>query len=303
MANPDLDSIILAFKLLQDNICAGLEDLDGNEHFTEDLWVRPEGGGGRSRVLQGKHIEKGGVMFSSVNGALSKEVAKEIDIAPGYFHASGVSIVLHALNPWVPIIHMNIRYFQTDRGEWWFGGGIDMTPSYIDIDESRRFHIRLKEICDRFDSKAYAKYKSWADDYFYNKHRQETRGIGGIFFDRLNEKSGYKKEKCWSFVMDVGNSFLVCYKDIFESNFNKEYNERHELWRNIRRSRYVEFNLVYDRGTRFGLKTNGRIESILMSMPPVAQWLYNYQPEEGSEEALTQCRLVKDWDWITGKAG
>lgn len=302
MADPTLSHIVDWFKGLQDNICSGLEALDGSASFTEDKWQRPEGGGGRSRVIQGKHIEKGGVMFSAIDGDMPEVIAKGLGIEPTHFHATGVSIVLHPHNPWVPIIHMNVRYFETASGLWWFGGGIDVTPHYIDTDQATRFHQRMKKACDILSDDAYDEYKSWADRYFFNVHRDETRGIGGIFFDRLNDSSGASKDTCWTFVQAVGAAFLSCYKELFEGNNKKSFDESHQKWQQIRRGRYVEFNLVYDRGTKFGLQTNGRIESILMSMPPQTQWVYNHQPSPQSAEARTLSLLKKDIDWLSYKS-
>ncbi len=297
--NPGRMQIVSWFEDLQDRICDDLELMDGKGTFVEDRWVRDEGGGGRSRVIQGQHIEKGGVMFSHVYGPMPKQIAQGLKIAENDFAATGVSIVLHPKNPWVPIIHMNVRYFETNTGHWWFGGGIDATPHYIIPEQAGKFHQILKEACDGFDPNAYTEYKKWADDYFFNAHRDETRGIGGIFFDRLSESSGYDKTGCWRFVQDVGNIFVDSYKILFEPNIQQSYSEVQSQWQAIRRGRYVEFNLVYDRGTKFGLQTNGRIESILMSMPPKANWLYNYQPAKDSPEAQTQSLLKKDIDWIS----
>ena len=238
-------------------------------------------------------------MFSHVHGIMPENIAKGLEMEAGNFHATGVSIVLHPSNPWVPIIHMNTRYFETESDLWWFGGGIDVTPHYVNEREARSFHLKLREICDRFDSGVYDKYKHWSDDYFYNRHRNEARGISGIFFDRLNSSSGKSKQECWQFVQEVGASFVASYADLFEPNFNRTYSDVEKKWQNIRRSRYVEFNLVYDRGTKFGLQTNGRIESILMSMPPKAEWHYNFVPSPGSKEAETQKLLEKGIDWLT----
>ena len=287
---------------LQDSICEGLEELDGEGKFIEDVWQREEGGGGRSRVIQGKHIEKGGVMWSGIEGMMPEKIASGLGISPVEFHATGVSIVLHPKNPWVPIIHMNVRYFETAQGLWWFGGGIDVTPHYINEDEAQVFHMTLKSACDQLGPDIYEEYKTWADNYFYIPHRQETRGIGGIFYDRLNDEKGYSKKECWSFTKVLGSSFLDCYRPLYLSNYNRPYQEEHQNWQKVRRGRYVEFNLVYDRGTKFGLQTNGRIESILMSMPPQADWLYNFQPADGSPESRTQEKLKKGIDWITDKA-
>jgi len=290
--------IIDWFMGLQDRICGALEALDEAGKFREDKWNRAEGGGGRTRIIKGKHIEKGGVNFSHVHGKMPEKISSALGIAPTSFDATGVSIVLHPVNPFVPIIHMNVRYFETAEGPWWFGGGIDLTPHYINPDDAQKFHLHLKNVCDQSDISFYPKYKKWADDYFFIKHRNETRGVGGIFFDRLDESTGYKKSTLFEFVQGVGNAFVPIYSDVFTNNYQKEYNETHQAWQSIRRGRYVEFNLVWDRGTKFGLETNGRTESILMSLPPLANWVYDKQVENASEEEFTQNHLKKNIDWI-----
>jgi len=294
----DRETIYDWMRELQDDICQGLEQLDGTGKFHEDIWTRAEGGGGRSRVIKGDHIEKGGVMWSGIHGMMPDKIASGLGIEPVQFHATGVSIVLHPVNPWVPIIHMNVRYFETADGLWWFGGGIDVTPHYIQDDEARAFHQKMKNACDNLGPTVYQEYKEWADNYFYIPHRKETRGIGGIFYDRLNQEKGYSKEDCWSFTKVVGSSFLPCYVPLFQANHNRPHNDQHKHWQKVRRGRYVEFNLVYDRGTKFGLQTNGRIESILMSMPPQAKWVYDYQVAKGSAEESTQNKLRKGVDWL-----
>ena len=292
------DHIVSWFMELQDSICSHLEDLDGSGKFHEDLWEREGGGGGRTRIIRGKHIEKGGVNFSKVHGVMPEGMAKKLDIPSGEFLATGVSIVLHPVNPWVPIIHMNVRYFEMNESVWWFGGGIDVTPHYIEPSEAKIFHHHLKDVCDEFTHDAYEKYKKWADDYFFIPHRDETRGIGGIFFDRVGDRTTAKKEDCWEFVKNVGSAFNPIYTRLFESNYQKEYASNHLKWQKVRRGRYVEFNLVYDRGTKFGLETKGRIESILMSLPPEVQWEYDYQIQPNSLEAKTQSLLKKGIDWV-----
>ncbi|MEM6526360.1 MAG: oxygen-dependent coproporphyrinogen oxidase [Bacteroidota bacterium] len=290
------------FKVLQDSICKDLGKADGKGRFKEDLWERPEGGGGRSRVITNGHvIEKGGVNFSAVEGTLPKKIGEALKLGKADFYATGVSIVLHPCNPWVPIIHMNVRYFETkgDGGStWWFGGGIDLTPHYVNAEDAKYFHQQLKKVCDRHNSDYYAKFKKWADDYFYLKHRNETRGIGGIFFDRLNDGEG-SKEALFEFVQDVGLIFAPIYMHYMNEYGDRPFEPQHKEWQKIRRGRYVEFNLVWDKGTKFGLDTNGRTESILMSMPPEAVWEYNYVPEEGTIEAETLSLLKKDIDWLS----
>ena len=285
------------FMTLQDQICEALEKEDGGGKFVEDRWERPGGGGGRTRVLQGKVIEKGGVNFSAVHGALPQKIAKSLGLSDTDFFASGVSIVLHPYSPMVPIIHMNVRYFETEVGKWWFGGGIDLTPIYVVEEDARFFHQTLRSVCDRHQESYYPWFKQWADDYFFVKHRQETRGIGGIFFDQLDDQEGESQEELFAFVQDVGNVFAPLYVELIQRHKHDVFEEKHKAWQKIRRGRYVEFNLVWDRGTRFGLDTDGRTESILMSLPPEVNWVYNFQPAEGSAEAHTQAFLKKGINW------
>ncbi len=291
------ESITNQFKALQDTICKDLEHEDGASEFQEDIWIRPEGGGGRSRVMENGHlIEKGGVNFSAVFGKTPENIKKSFDYEASEFYATGISIVLHPKNPFVPIIHMNIRYFEMNENTWWFGGGIDLTPHYIDMEDAAFFHRSLKEVCDRHHPTYYSIYKKWADDYFFIQHRNETRGIGGIFFDRLTQKD--KKENLFNFVIDVGKSFVPIYREMSRRQKEKPFGDVERNWQFIRRGRYAEFNLAIDRGTKFGLETNGRIESILMSLPPIASWKYNHIPEENSPEHNTLQLLKKDIDWI-----
>ncbi|WP_128544440.1 oxygen-dependent coproporphyrinogen oxidase [Larkinella soli] len=294
----DKQAITEFFTGLQDRICQALEAADG-ARFHEDLYERAEGGGGRTRVLQnGNVIEKGGVLFSAVYGPASESVRKQMNAeGPVEFYATGVSIVLHPRNPLVPIIHMNVRYFELSTGDCWFGGGIDMSPHYIDADDARWFHRQLKTVCDRHHPDYYPKYKAWADDYFYIPHRSETRGIGGIFFDYLRPSDTRKKEDLFAFVQEVGNAFAPIYTHFMEKNNPLAYGEREKQWQFLRRGRYVEFNLVWDRGTKFGLESNGRTESILMSMPPQANWTYDFRPEPGSREEQTLNQLRKGINW------
>lgn len=286
------------FKILQDDICRQLEAADGGGHFTEDLWVREEGGGGRTRVIQGKTIEKGGVAFSAVHGPLPEAIAKSMQLPPTDFFATGVSIVLHPHSPMAPIIHMNVRYFETGTGRWWFGGGIDLTPHYVVPEDARFFHEQLKSVCDRFHPDFYSQYKDNADDYFFIRHRKETRGIGGIFYDYIDEKSGLSQEQLFEFAINLGETFAPTYTELLSRSKDRPWGEPEKNWQMLRRGRYVEFNLVWDRGTKFGLETNGRVESILMSMPPGANWVYNYQPEPESAEAKTLNALQKGIDWL-----
>jgi coproporphyrinogen III oxidase len=288
------------FKELQDSICTALEKEDGKGVFVEDNWIREEGGGGRTRILQnGNVIEKGGVNFSAVFGAVPDFLKKEAKSSDETltFYATGVSIVIHPINPFVPIIHMNVRYFEMSNGVWWFGGGIDLTPHYIDEGDARFFHNQLKSACNKHHPNYYTDFKKWADDYFFIPHRNETRGIGGIFFDRLTDKQTGSKEKLFEFVKEVGNTFAPTYTQLMNKNKSISYTPQNKEWQFVRRGRYVEFNLVYDKGTKFGLETNGRIESILMSLPSTAQWHYCYTVQPNSEEEKTLRLLKKDIFW------
>lgn len=295
------EEIAAYFKALQASICEQLETVDGKGKFRSDVWERPGGGGGNSRIMEnGTIIEKGGVNFSAVHGPTPENILKALKLKEADFFASGVSIVQHPHNPWVPIIHMNIRYFEMTSGEWWFGGGIDLTPHYIDDGQASWFHRQLKEVCDNHNPTYYQDFKKWADDYFFLKHRNETRGVGGIFFDRLGADKG-TKDNLFNFVKSVGGVFAPVYTELMTLNSEKSFGEKEKLWQYLRRGRYVEFNLVWDKGTRFGLDTNGRTESILMSLPPQANWQYDYRPEKGSEEDATLDKLKKGIDWLNKK--
>lgn len=299
---PTKEEITSWLRSLQDAICTALETEDGKGKFIEDNWDRAEGGGGRTRIIRhGNVIEKGGVLFSAVHGPVPDFLQRENAVggdAQHTFYATGVSIVIHPSSPMVPIVHMNVRYFEMSSGAWWFGGGIDLTPHYVDPEDAAFFHRSLKNSCDRHDAAFYPEFKKWADDYFYIPHRNETRGIGGIFFDRLSEAGGYSKEQRFAFLQEIGNTFAPVYTRLMNKNKLKEYTEAHKKWQLMRRGRYVEFNLVYDKGTKFGLETNGRTESILMSLPETAGWQYNYLPEAGSPEAQTLSYLKKGISWI-----
>ncbi|MFZ4784528.1 MAG: oxygen-dependent coproporphyrinogen oxidase [Flavobacteriales bacterium] len=288
------EEIAAFMRTLQDEITQGLELADGKAKFQEDIWEHESGGGGRSRVIQeGGVFEKGGVNFSAVEGAMPEFMKARVNPNATTFFATGVSLVIHPESPMVPIIHMNVRYFETDTGESWFGGGIDLTPIYVNEAQALFFHEKMKATCDQFDAGYYPKFKEWADNYFFNKHRQETRGIGGIFFDYLKPNETTMKADLFAFVQAVGRTFLPAYLPIVAENRALSFTEKNKQWQLMRRGRYVEFNLVYDRGTRFGLETGGRIESILMSLPAHASWVYNYIPEPGSEEEKTQTYLKK----------
>lgn len=287
------------FRGLQNSICKELEALDGSGTFRSDVWIRPEGGGGDTRVITGKLIEKGGVNFSAVHGPTPEKILQALKLEKADFFATGVSIVLHPVNPSMPIIHMNVRYFEMENGLYWFGGGIDLTPHYPSLAYGKPIHQHLKSVCDQTDPAYYNRFKKWADEYFYLPHRQETRGVGGIFFDRLNEQSeGKSKADLWELVKRVGGAFVPIYSHYASQYRDTPSDQNLRKWMLLRRGRYVEFNLVHDKGTKFGLHTNGRTESILMSIPPDASWEYNYQPEPGTPEAACLQWLKKDIDWI-----
>lgn len=294
------EKISQAFQDLQDYISKALENLDGKSVFHEDKWEREEGGGGRTRVIsEGNVFEKGGVNFSEVYGSVSEAMKKQLGLDGNTFFATGVSIVLHPHHPFVPIMHMNVRYFEMDNGQYWFGGGIDMTPHYIDEKLASDFHRGLKEVCDKYDASFYDRFKKWADEYFYIPHRKETRGVGGIFYDRLTASEKVSKEQLMEFALDLGRLFPELYAYQYHQNKNTPFTEEHVKWRNLRRGRYVEFNLVHDKGTKFGLHTGGRIESILMSLPETASWVYNFKPDQNSMEAKTLNFLKRKCvEWI-----
>jgi coproporphyrinogen III oxidase len=302
-----VEEIEAFFKTLQDDICKAIEEEDGKATFKEDLWEHHSGGGGRTRLIQnGNVIEKGGVNFSRVAGEVHPRLRQQMSLGENddfHFTATGVSIVMHPQNPNVPIIHMNVRYFELSNGTCWFGGGIDLTPHYVIEEDARIFHDHVKKACDNHHSAFYPKFKNWADDYFFIPHRNETRGIGGIFFDYLKpdeEGNGQNlsKVKLFNFVREVGESFAPIYTFLMNKHKNESYTEAQKQWQFLRRGRYVEFNLVWDRGTKFGLETNGRTESILMSLPPQANWEYNFVPEPDSKEAQTVNWLRKGVDWV-----
>ncbi len=295
----DKNQIAEDFKSIQDHICRELEEEDGLGKFREDLWSREAGGGGRTRIIkEGNIIEKGGVAFSAVHGPTPEKILNKLKLEKADFFATGVSIVIHPISPMVPIIHMNIRYFEMSNGVYWFGGGIDLTPHYIDLEDAHYFHQELKATCDKYNTSYYPKFKKWADDYFFLPHRQETRGVGGIFFDRLTADEETTFDELYDFVKSIGYLFPKIYRHFMKKNAELPFGEKEKQWQALRRGRYVEFNLVWDAGTKFGLDTNGRTESILMSMPPQAQWEYMNIPEKSSKEAKTQELLKKNINWI-----
>jgi coproporphyrinogen III oxidase len=299
------DEIARTFRTIQDEICAGLELLDGKAHFHEDLWEREQGGGGRSRALaDGDLIEKGAVNYSHVHGVLGSAAAKALHVAEGTFHATGVSIVLHGRNPHVPTIHMNVRHFETQGAqgkEQWFGGGIDLTPMYYHAGAAQLFHEHLKATCDAWSPEFYPNFKPWADEYFFLPHRQETRGVGGIFYDRQSPGRPHSGSLLEGFTFALARSFVPLYSAVVAFGRHQPYGHEEVRWQRLRRGRYVEFNLLHDRGTRFGLDSGGRTESILMSLPPDASWEYDHTPPAGSPEAGTLLQLRKGIDRLSDK--
>ena len=290
---------------LQNAITSKLEEIDGSTTFKEDIWERKEGGGGKTRVIEnGTVFEKGGVNISRVFGELPEILRKQFGVEEGNFFACGLSLVLHPKNPFVPTVHANWRYFEMyDKEEnivtQWFGGGQDLTPYYLFDEDAIHFHTICKESCDHHNDGFYKKFKKNCDDYFWNSHRNEARGIGGLFFDYLKQTDEFSIEDRYNFVTEVGNNFLNAYVPIVEKRKNTPYTKEHKDWQEIRRGRYVEFNLIHDKGTLFGLKTNGRIESILMSLPSIVQWKYNHQPEIGSKEEKLIKVLKSPVNWIS----
>jgi coproporphyrinogen III oxidase len=288
------------FKELQEYIVQKLTVLDGKQSFHSDVWNRSEGGGGITKtIVNGRIIEKGGVAFSEVFGPVTPVMKKQLDLDGESFFACGVSIVLHPNHPFVPIIHMNVRYFELDNGTYWFGGGIDLTPHYINEEDASLFHNGLKNVCDKYHIDFYKTFKENADNYFFIPHRNETRGIGGIFFDHQKDTDSISKESLFSFCIELGETFPELYTQQVERNSAKSFTDKHIEWRNHRRGRYVEFNLVNDKGTKFGLFSGGRTESILMSLPPLANWTYCYDIPVNSDEDKTQKRLIKGYKWLT----
>jgi coproporphyrinogen III oxidase len=284
------------FRTLQNEISSALEVLDGTK-FREDIWDRPGGGGGRSRIIsEGNIFEKAGVNFSSVYGE-SPEMLNRGAGDQSQFYATGVSLVLHPRSPKIPTVHANFRYFEQSTGEAWFGGGMDLTPNYLVEEDAIHFHQTIKKTCDKHDAHYYLRFKKWCDEYFYIKHRGETRGIGGIFFDHLSGNE-IELELIFSFIQDIGRTFLPAYLPIAELHKKEHYTQAERDWQLLRHGRYVEFNLVYDRGTLFGLQTNGRTESILMSLPTLARWEYNSVPALGSEEEKLLQVLKNPREWV-----
>lgn len=298
------DKFFAYIQALQDTITSKLEEVDGKAKFREDLWVRPEGGGGRSRVIEdGAIFEKGGVNISGVHGELPKSMQSYFGVEEADFYACGLSLVLHPKNPMVPTVHANWRYFEMYDKEGhivdrWFGGGQDLTPYYLFDEDALHFHSVCKKACDLHHPEFYAVYKKKCDEYFWNTHREEARGVGGLFFDYCKTTSEFSLQDWFNFVTEVGNSFLESYIPIVLKRKDEVFTKLQRDWQEIRRGRYVEFNLVHDKGTLFGLKTNGRIESILMSLPPHVQWRYDHKPEKGGEEDRLLQVLKNPIDWV-----
>ncbi len=299
---PDIQQVKTFLLSLQEHITQQLAAADGQGQFAEDQWVREEGGGGQSRVLtNGAVFEQAGVNFSHVSGAIlpASATAHRPELAGRSFQAMGVSLVIHPLNPYVPTSHANVRFFIAEKaGEapvWWFGGGFDLTPYYGFEEDARHWHLTAQQLCQPFGDDVYPKYKKWCDDYFFIKHRNEARGIGGLFFDDLNTPDFATS---FGFMQAVGNGFTDAYLPIVEKRKLLPWGERERQFQLYRRGRYVEFNLVWDRGTLFGLQTGGRTESILMSMPPLVRWEYGYQPEAGSPEAALYSDFLPPRDWL-----
>lgn len=300
------------FEQLQQTICSALESLEPVQRFTDDRWEKADarhsdqsGGGGLSKVLEGGEVfEKAGVLTSTTYGGLPEALALKMNVPPTNYYASGISLILHPLSPMVPTVHANFRYFDQARqssesvggqahGDSWFGGGTDLTPYYPYDEDIKHFHSTLKSACDKYNADYYPRFKKWCDEYFFVRHREETRGVGGLFFDYLRGDA----EHYFEFVKSVGDVFLDAYLPIVKKRMHEPWGEKEKRWQAIRRGRYVEFNLVYDRGTTFGLETKGRIESILVSLPPKAEWHYNVQPEPNSREArlVEILRHPKSW--------
>ncbi|MCW5518207.1 oxygen-dependent coproporphyrinogen oxidase [Aureitalea sp. L0-47] len=298
------EQFVTYIRDLQNTITSALEDIDGKATFKEDLWERPEGGGGRTRVIQeGNVFEKGGVNISEVHGKLPESMQQYFGVSDADFFACGLSLVIHPVNPFVPTVHANWRYFELYDSEGniatqWFGGGQDLTPYYLFEEDAVHFHTVCKNACDSHDSEFYPKFKKRCDEYFHNSHRNEARGIGGLFFDYLKPVDDMSLARWYDFITEVGDSFLEAYVPIVNRRKDLLYEQNHRDWQEIRRGRYVEFNLVHDKGTLFGLRTNGRIESILMSLPPHVQWRYDFQPEPGSEEEKLENVLKNPRNWV-----
>lgn len=298
------DQFYTYIQNLQNQITHALEQVDGQAKFKEDRWKRAEGGGGQSRVIEnGLVIEKGGVNISAVHGPLPKSMQSYFKVGEVNFFGCGLSLVIHPKNPMAPTVHANWRYFEMyDQNgsliDQWFGGGQDLTPYYLFEEDAIHFHQQCKQACDKHHPDFYKEFKNQCDRYFFNEHRDEARGIGGLFFDYLKADQNFNIQDRYDFVTEIGNVFLDAYLPLLKRRKDLPYEESHRNWQEIRRGRYVEFNLIHDKGTLFGLKTKGRIESILMSLPPHVQWRYNYEPDEGSQEQKLLNVLKNPREWI-----
>ncbi len=289
------ESVRSYFRKLQQKIYTALEEVDGKQRFREDVWEREEGGGGLSKVIEeGAVFERAGVNTSTVYGMMPEAVARKMNVKPTQFFASGISLIIHPRSPMVPTIHANYRYFEKADGDAWFGGGSDLTPYYPYDEDIIHFHATLKHVCEMHDAEFYPKFKAWCDEYFFIKHRGETRGVGGIFFDYLRGD----RKKHFAFVHSAGDAFLDSYLPIVKKRMKEPWDEHERRWQLLRRGRYVEFNLIYDRGTMFGLETQARVESILVSLPPLAEWRYDFQPQSGSREAYLVELLTHPREWV-----
>ncbi len=297
-----IEDIARTFSGLQEEICRILETTDGRGKFSKNEWQKNIGGGITRVIENGEIIEKGAVNFSFVKGDFSERMESILGENANYYAATGISSILHPVNPWVPIIHMNVRYFALDNGVSWFGGGIDLTPHIIVPGEAAWFHQQLKGICDRFNPGFYPEFKKWADNYYFLPHRNETRGVGGIFFDRLKPGKQTGFDSLLGFTVALAKAYPEIYSRFMKENGAKTFSEREKRWQNLRRGRYAEFNLIHDRGTKFGLESGGNTESILVSLPPDASWEYNYIPVPGGFEERTIKSLKKDIDWIRFKS-
>lgn len=304
MSHLDISAVRHYLLGLQDSICTALAEEDGGKHFSEDSWTREGGGGGRSRVMEdGAVFEKAGINFSHVHGEglPASATAHRPELAGRSFQAMGVSLVIHPHNPYVPTSHANVRFFVAEKPGadpvWWFGGGFDLTPYYGFDEDCVHWHQTARLACEPFGQEVYPRYKKWCDEYFFLKHRNEPRGIGGLFFDDLNE---WGFEQSFAFMRAVGDHYIPAYRPIVSRRKAQPFGERERDFQLYRRGRYVEFNLVYDRGTLFGLQTGGRTESILMSLPPLVKWRYAWQPEPGSEEQRLYDVYLKPRDWLAG---
>ncbi len=302
MSDPTVDLVEQYLLDLQNRICTAVEAEETNGAFREDEWNYHGGGGGKARVLEGGQVfEKAGVNYSCVKGEQlpASATAHRPQLAGRSFQAMGVSLVIHPYNPFVPTSHANVRMLiahkEGEKPIWWFGGGYDLTPYYGFAEDCQHWHQTAKNACEPFGAEVYPRYKKWCDDYFFLKHRNEPRGVGGLFYDDLNE---WPFERCFEFMQAVGDSYIKAYLPIVQRRKTLTYTEKHKQFQEYRRGRYVEFNLVYDRGTLFGLQSGGRTESILMSLPPHVRWDYNWHPEPGSEEARLYDEFLKPKDWV-----